>query len=358
MGLAKSNDVIFPLLKQVSRSFYLTLRVLPKPIRAQIAQTYLLARATDTIADTDLIPVEIRTTALTQLRDVCLGTKDVFPPPENSKQWEKILAAQKDSGEKDLLENISLVIHSIKSFSSEDRQDIRTVLDIITKGQLLDLKRFVEGRQPEEIRPLQTEEELDEYTYLVAGCVGEFWTNICRRHLYPHASLDMTEHLKNAVLFGKGIQLVNILRDLPADLKNGRCYLPNHSLEKLGLTPNDLTNPDQYKKLASYYKGYLSKTLHFLQSGIQYIHATPAGWSTWLMRLGCTWPILIGIRTLELLGNTNPLDASQRVKVSRKEVKHILFSTIWRGFIPNGWNNLLNQYMQKASKSIGGNPTT
>lgn len=352
MDLATSNDILFPLLKQVSRSFYLTLRVLPKSIRAQMAYTYLLARATDTIADTDIIPVEIRTTALTQLRNVFLGTKDIFPLPENAEQWKELLAAQSNSGEKKLLENISLVIHSIKIFSDADHQDIRTVLDIITKGQLLDLKRFVENRQPNEIRSLQTEEELDEYTYLVAGCVGEFWTNICHRHLYPNSKLDMTAFLKMAVHFGKGIQLVNILRDLPADLKNGRCYLPCLSLKKIGLSPDDLTNPDQYKKLSSCYKEHLSQSLHFLQSGIQYISTTPSGWNTWLMRLGCTWPILIGIRTLELLGNTNPLDASQRVKVSRKEVKRILFSTLWRGFIPQGWTHLLNQYMQKASASI------
>jgi len=38
-------------LKRVSRSFYLSLRVLPKKMRKPVGLAYLLARAADTIAD-------------------------------------------------------------------------------------------------------------------------------------------------------------------------------------------------------------------------------------------------------------------------------------------------------------------
>src|ERR1700709_377833 len=62
------------LLKATSRSFYLTLRVLPAGIRAQIGLAYLLARATDTIADTEIVPVEQRLAALQLLRERILGT--------------------------------------------------------------------------------------------------------------------------------------------------------------------------------------------------------------------------------------------------------------------------------------------
>ncbi len=57
------------LLKQVSRSFYLTLRILPDAIRPQIGLAYLLARATDTIADTSLVPVDRRLEALRDLKN-------------------------------------------------------------------------------------------------------------------------------------------------------------------------------------------------------------------------------------------------------------------------------------------------
>jgi len=55
-GAAAKSDLLGSLLKNVSRSFYLTLRVLPLGLREPIGLAYLLARAADTIADTSLIP--------------------------------------------------------------------------------------------------------------------------------------------------------------------------------------------------------------------------------------------------------------------------------------------------------------
>src|ERR1700737_2482524 len=48
------------ILRQVSRSFYLSIFVLPKKLRDPISLGYLLARASDTIADTTQIPIELR----------------------------------------------------------------------------------------------------------------------------------------------------------------------------------------------------------------------------------------------------------------------------------------------------------
>src|SRR6266702_6204994 len=65
-----------PLLKGVSRSFYLTLRILPAGMRDPIGLAYLLARAADTIADTSLIPPEQRLALLLALRDQVNGAAD------------------------------------------------------------------------------------------------------------------------------------------------------------------------------------------------------------------------------------------------------------------------------------------
>ena len=73
------NAPLNDLLKQTSRTFQLTLRVLPRAIRSQIGLAYLLARTTDTIADTELVPVEQRLQALQQLRERILGTSDAPP---------------------------------------------------------------------------------------------------------------------------------------------------------------------------------------------------------------------------------------------------------------------------------------
>ena len=59
-----SQFLLQDLLRDVSRSFYLTLKLLPGSIREQIGLAYLLARATDTIADTGAVSVEERLAAL------------------------------------------------------------------------------------------------------------------------------------------------------------------------------------------------------------------------------------------------------------------------------------------------------
>ena len=70
-----ATPLLTDLLKAVSRSFYLTMRVLPGGVRPQIGLAYLLARTTDTIADTELVPVEKRLRALGELRGRILGER-------------------------------------------------------------------------------------------------------------------------------------------------------------------------------------------------------------------------------------------------------------------------------------------
>src|SRR5215212_2583445 len=62
-----------PVLRSVSRSFYLSLRFLPKPLRDPLSLAYLLARATDTLADTAEAPVALRAEALRNLAEAIQG---------------------------------------------------------------------------------------------------------------------------------------------------------------------------------------------------------------------------------------------------------------------------------------------
>src|SRR6267378_2157182 len=48
------------ILSRVSRSFYLSIFLLPKKLRDPVSLGYLLARGSDTIADTTQIPIELR----------------------------------------------------------------------------------------------------------------------------------------------------------------------------------------------------------------------------------------------------------------------------------------------------------
>src|SRR5262249_19775521 len=158
------------LLKATSRSFYLTLRVLPGAIRPQIGLAYLLARTTDTVADTEILPVEQRLAALQKLRERILGQSSA---PLNFGEFAR---QQGSPSEKLLLEKVEAGLEALGQCSGPDQKRIRDVLSTITSGQELDLKRFAttataggDARPGGKIVALQTAADLDDYTYRVAG---------------------------------------------------------------------------------------------------------------------------------------------------------------------------------------------
>jgi farnesyl-diphosphate farnesyltransferase len=353
------RELLTSLLRGVSRSFYLTLRILPAAVRPQISLAYLLARAADTIADTDVVPVGQRLDALGQLRERILGLASepldfsafAGPTPEASPAGATSDPAQRAAAaERTLLRRIEDALAVLASFSDRDRAPIRAVLETITGGQELDLQRFELG-QPSDAAPLtalRTQAELDDYTYRVAGCVGEFWTKVCRAGLFPDAPLDDAWLLEHGVRFGKGLQLVNILRDLPGDLRRGRCYLPLEALHAQGLQPADLLEPGQAGRLRPLHVRELDLARDHLAAGWAYTQALPRG--QFRVRLACAWPVLIGVRTLALLREANPLAASPRVKVSRQEVRQIMAGTLLRCPWPGAWNGLYRHWSQPVPR--------
>ncbi len=321
------------LLKDVSRSFYLTLRVLPAAIRRQIGLAYLLARTTDTIADTELVSLEDRVGALRRLRERILGATSA------ALDLSQLAQCQTSPAETVLLQRSEASVALLESLGAEDVLLVRRVIETICGGQELDLLRFA-GASAKRIVALGTDEELEDYTFRVAGCVGEFWTRICRRRLFPKAPVDEQLLLSNGVKFGKGLQLVNILRDLPVDLRNGRCYLPRAALEVCSLSPEDLLELSNEPRFRPVYNRLLERAESYLHAGWAYTNALP--WRQFRVRLACAWPILIGLETLRLLRVSNVLDASRRIKVSRRQVRRILSRSVlccwrrraWRSLVP------------------------
>jgi farnesyl-diphosphate farnesyltransferase len=320
------------LLEQTSRTFFKTLKILPAAVRFQIGLAYLLARTTDTIADSEIVPVEQRLRALQQLRERILGHRNTFL------DFSEIVGRQGDPAEKLLLEKCDLSLAQLRDLSSDDLPLMREVLKTIISGQELDLQRFANVSFESGLIALQNEAELDDYTYRVAGCVGEFWTKICRAHLFPKAKLDESRLLAEAVRFGKGLQLVNILRDLPEDLRKGRCYLPSDSLAQAGLQASDLLQPMNGSKFSSSYDRYLDLAQAHLTAGWHYTNSIPRGQVR--VRLACAWPILIGLETIRRLRNENVLDPNRRIKISRADVRRIIVQSVLRYPSAGAWRKL------------------
>jgi len=341
------DDLLTSLLRDVSRSFYLTMRMLPGPVRRQISLAYLLARTTDTIADAGSADVAFRLRALAALRGRILGRDDAPLPLDSLK------AGGAAPAEQVLLARCEESLRLLRDLDEDDRRLVRDVLDIIISGQELDLQRFgaaAGGR----IVAMPAEADLNDYTYRVAGCVGEFWTRLCAARLWPGADLDNAALQRKGVRFGKGLQLVNILRDIPRDLRKGRCYVPSQSLAAANLAPEDLLSAQNQSRFRPVYEELLALAQGHLAAGWEYTGLLPRTQAR--LRLACAWPVLIGARTLRKLRRDNILDSSRRIKVSRPEVRSLILRSILLYPWPAAWNAQFGKEMELISAPVSVKP--
>jgi farnesyl-diphosphate farnesyltransferase len=302
------------ILRAVSRSFYLSIRFLPEQLREPIALAYLLARTTDTVADTAQISGSVRMETLKLLSKGIQGTasRDVVVELITS-----FVSLHENPGERQLLESLPDCLTCLEGMEHADRNDIRLVLEKITRGQMLDLQRFDNSQQT---RALSTAADLDEYTYLVAGCVGEFWTRLCFRHVRQFSSRTEDEMLALGKHYGMALQLINVLRDAGADLRAGRCYFPEHELSAVHLTPPQiLSEPERFQPI---YRTWLENAKTGLASGTEYSRAI----KNRRVRGATVLPALIGARTLALLNAAGPAALHRTVKVPRREVRAMILS--------------------------------
>ena len=300
------------ILRSVSRSFYLSIRFLPAQLREPVALAYLLARTTDTVADTARISPTVRTETLKMLsngiqarasRGVVVDLAASFMP------------LQENTAERRLLRSLPDCLEWLEHVEAADRNDIRGVLEKITRGQMLDLERFA---NPAEIRALQSAADLDEYTYLVAGCVGEFWTQLCFRHVRDFASLSQPEMLALGRHYGMGLQLINVLLDAGLDLQVGRCYFPEEELRAAGLTAAQiLSEPQRFQPI---YERWIEKAQTELECGMQYSRAV----QNRRVRGATALPALIGARPLVLLRDAGTAALQRKIKIRRREVRRMI----------------------------------
>ena len=314
--MTSTDELLGDLLRQVSRSFYLSLAILPRPLREPLGLAYLLARAADTVADTRLIARPERVGHLQTLRRAYAGGPDDVAGIARA-----CAPHQAHAAERRLVERVDDVLAAVARLPEADRERVRRVLTTITDGMLFDLARFP-GADAGGLTALETLDDLDRYTYLVAGCVGEFWTDLHLAHRPRLAGWDAATMRAIGVRFGKALQMTNVLRDVPNDLTQGRCYLPARELAGLGLAPADLLAPAGAARGRPLFARLLGIALGHYDAAWRYTLAIPR--LEWRMRLACAWPLLIGQATLEALAaHPNPL-AARPVKISRPAVRAIL----------------------------------
>jgi farnesyl-diphosphate farnesyltransferase len=220
------------------------------------------------------------------------------------------------------------------------------VLKTIASGMQKDLERFP-GEDKGALTALSTRAELVDYTYLVAGCVGEFWSDLHADRMRELKTLERERWRDQGVGLGRALQMTNVLRDVRRDLEHGRCYLPLEDLDACGLEPSDLLDPQSWPRLRPVYEHWARVALTDAKEGLRHTLAIPPRLVS--LRLAGLLPLLLAIPTLGLTLNGNPLDPSSRRKISRGTV----YATLARAYCGARQNRSLVRLFRETLRKSG-----
>ncbi len=321
------------ILDRTGRSFALSLRALPRGMREPAEVGYLLARAADTVADRAEAPAAERAGALDALLEA-LGRGAVpdvaaFGPAGTD------AVARAESA---LLAGLECLVTRYRALPDGDRSDVRTVVGTLVATMRGELEFFGDGI---ELRAWPDGAALARYTDGIAGCVGPFWTALAARHVpdFPVARRAWFE--RTGRRYGRGLQLVNVLRDVPRDLLRGRCFLPEDELRAAGVTPDALraavsagarASADAHRALGPVFARWQARARHGLYAGLLYGAALPR--APRMLRAASVLPARLGLLTLaRLVHDPARLDPRESVRVPRSAVRSSLgLSLFWSLF--------------------------
>ena len=327
------------MLPRVSRTFAPTIRRLPKGLRLPVTVAYLLCRIADTIEDSPDLSIEQKKEMLSHYANIFTG--------ENTAAYHQLLALLKflpqHSADEQLAHKLPVVMEVFYSFSP----NVRGLIARWVAEMSLGMRKYAQAKQKRRFSFLKSMKELDEYTYYVAGTVGYLLTE-----LFSYYSKKITPMVKMrleqlAESFGKGLQLVNIIRDAAADLKRGQSYIPDELLQKYHLTRESIFQKENADRAVQLFNELIRNAVHHLDRALDYTLTIPKEETR--IRLFCILPLFWALRTLELIQrNTLALLDSEKIKISRRAVRKEFLLAL----IHVNSNRMLRWYYQRIRSSI------
>ncbi|MGH7741303.1 MAG: squalene/phytoene synthase family protein [Candidatus Eiseniibacteriota bacterium] len=228
-------------LPRVSRTFAINIRVLGSPLANPVRIAYLLCRACDTLEDSwPGPPGEIRQ-RFEVLRDAVDG--DSAAAEHLAEGARAVSAGRQDLA---LLGRLPAVLRCYGALDPFEREVISDCVAVMSRGMCHYAARDAEWNGgsaalgPPVRAYLESEAELHDYCWVVAGCVGVMLTRLFGRLIHDDPAGDSAGRLERAPVLGEALQLTNILLDWPSDVRRGRCFLPAAWLAEWNLTPRDL----------------------------------------------------------------------------------------------------------------------
>lgn len=229
------------LLVKTSRTFALSIPLLPEPCRREVTIAYLLFRIADTFEDAAAWPKPARLRALAEFAEL-LRKPDVARARALTAEWTRSRPIDHD-GYMELLAETPAVLDALAQCEARARAIVTRHALRTTEGMATVVERTDE-RGNLQLRDVQ---DLRDYCYIVAGIVGELLTELFLLHgPQLHGVRRVLED--NAVAFGEALQLVNILKDADDDAEDGRVFLPSKSERGpiFALAREDLARAQRY----------------------------------------------------------------------------------------------------------------
>ena len=299
-------------LEDVSRTFALTIPQLPTPLYIAVGNAYLLCRIADTIEDEPTLAAEEKKEFVDRFNavvrgDTCAESFAIDLSGQLSKNTIK--------GEQELVASTDQVIQITHSFTNSQRKAIERCIRIMTTG-------MAEFQKTAGTAGLEDIPALNHYCYCVAGVVGEMLTELFCDYS-PEIDKRREELLTLAVMFGQGLQMTNILKDMWEDRKRGICWLPRDVFHQSGVNLESIHKADP--RLTEGIQELVAITCQHLREALNYVLLIPS--SEPGIRRHCLSALGMAVHTLRQIYTTPEFTKGEEVKISRQSVKIILFLT-------------------------------
>ena len=336
-----NSNVAFCLemLPKVSRTFAPTIRMLPAGLDVPVTVAYLLCRIADTVEDSAVLKLQNKKMILQKFIKI-------FEPDNYTaldQFMEVIRYLPENSEDEKLAHNLPKVMDVYYTFSDILKKHISFWVIEMSKG----MHKYAQSRIKRKFVFLASMRELDEYMYYVAGTVGYMLTE-----LFSFYSKKITPPVKErlntlAESFGKGLQMVNIIRDMTGDLKRGQSYIPEELLKKYKLDRQTIFQKENADKAQKLFNELIQKAVKHLDAALDYIMLIPKEEKQ--IRLFCMLPVFWAMRTLQKIQeNTLSLLENDKIKIPRKIIK----KEYYLAFINANSNRLTRWHYERIKKQV------
>jgi farnesyl-diphosphate farnesyltransferase len=171
-----------------------------------------------------------------------------------------------------------------------------------------------------------TVDDLDRYTYYVAGTVGHLLTQLFRLYDGQPAAQRYERLQALATSFGRGLQLTNIIKDVADDRRRGFSFVPRQLCQLAGIRPEDLQDEKHRAEARRVVLTLIEKAKRHLTDALAYSTTLPR--RLYGVRLFCLTSLFFAVRTLRLAERDQRLlDPDHKVKITRAEVYRTLAVT-------------------------------